>query len=83
MPPFQYLEPTSAADAAALLAGEAGAWPLAGATDLLPLVRDGIVPARRLVGIASLPELAGITAAAEGGGPAEGRVEHRRRGVHR
>ena len=66
MSPFQYLEPTSAADAVALLAGEAGAAPLAGATDLLPLVRDGIVPAQRLVGIASLPELAGITAAAGG-----------------
>ena len=63
MPPFQYLEPTSAAEAAALLAGEAGTLPLAGATDLLPLVRDGIVPAQRLVGIASLPELAGIAAA--------------------
>ena len=72
MPPFQYLEPTSADEAAALLAGDAGALPLAGATDLLPLVRDGIVPAQRLVGIASLPELGGIAAAdggaADGGG---------------
>ena len=67
MPPFQYLEPASAAEAAALLAGEAGALPLAGATDLLPLVRDGIVPAQRLVGIASLPELAGIAAADDSG----------------
>ena len=66
MPPFQYIQPASADEAAALLAGDAGALPLAGATDLLPLVRDGIVPAQRLVGIASLPELAGI--AAVGGG---------------
>ena len=74
MPPFQYLEPASADEAAALLAGDAGARPLAGATDLLPLVRDGIVPAQRLVGIASLPELAGV-AAVGGGGGADGAAD--------
>ena len=64
MPPFQYSEAQSVAEAVALLA-EPGAVAMGGGTDLLPQVRDGVVAAERLVGLAAIPGMAEI---AESGG---------------
>ena len=44
MPSFQYIEPQSLPEALALLT-DSGATPMGGGTDLLPQVKDGIVPA--------------------------------------
>ena len=64
MPSFQYTEPESLDEAVALLA-EPGAAAMGGGTDLLPQVRDGVVAAERLVGLAAIP---GMAAIAETGG---------------
>ena len=40
---------------------------MGGGTDLLPQVRDGVVAAGRLVGLAAIPELAAIEETADGG----------------
>ena len=64
MPPFQYVEAQTVDEAVALLA-EPGAVAMGGGTDLLPQVRDGVVAAERLVGLAAIP---GMTAIAETGG---------------
>ena len=65
MPTFQYTEPESLPEALSLLTAPDAA-PLGGGTDLLPQVKDGIVSARQLVGLAAIPEMAGI-AASNGG----------------
>ncbi len=54
MPPFHYAEPQSVPEAVALLA-QPGAVAMGGGTDLLPQVKDGVVPAERLVGLAAIP----------------------------
>ncbi len=59
MPPFQYTEAQSLPEAVALLA-EPGAVAMGGGTDLLPQVKDGVVTAERLVGLAAIPGMAAI-----------------------
>ncbi len=59
MPPFQYVEAQSVDEAVALLA-EPGAVAMGGGTDLLPQVKDGVVSAERLVGLAAIPGMAAI-----------------------
>ena len=66
MPPFHYIEPQSIDDAVALLA-EPGAVALGGGTDLLPQVRDGVVAADQLVGLAAIPEMTAIAETSDGG----------------
>ena len=66
MPPFEYIEPGSLEEAVALLA-EPGAVPVGGGTDLLPQVRDGVMDADRLVGLAAIPGLASIEETSGGG----------------
>ncbi len=61
MPPFQYTEPQSIDEALALLTDPATT-PIAGGTDLLPQVKDGVVAAERLVSLTAIPELANIAA---------------------
>jgi xanthine dehydrogenase YagS FAD-binding subunit len=61
MKPFAYASPRSLADAVALLAAEAmldgGARPLAGGTDLLPLLKADLAAPERLVDIKRLADL--------------------------
>ena len=64
--PFDYIEAHSIQEAVALL-GEPGTVAMGGGTDLLPQVRDGVVAAKRLVGLAAIPELAAIEETADGG----------------
>ena len=64
--PFDYIEAHSIQKAVALL-GEPGTVAMGGGTDLLPQVRDGVVAAGRLVGLAAIPELAAIEETADGG----------------
>ena len=59
MPPFEYIEPQSVDEAADLLA-EPGSVAMGGGTDLLTQVRDGVVPADRLVGLAAIPGMSTI-----------------------
>ena len=66
MPPFEYTEPQSLEEAVALLA-EPGAVAMGGGTDLLPQVRDGVVPAGRLVGLTAIPGMAAIAETDDGG----------------
>ena len=65
MPPFQYVEAQSLPDAIALLS-QPGAVAMGGGTDLLPQVKDGVVAAERLVGLAAIPGMAAIAETAEG-----------------
>ena len=65
MPSFQYTEAQSVDEAVALLA-QPGAVAMGGGTDLLPQVRDGVVPADRLVGLAAIPGMAAIAETADG-----------------
>lgn len=61
MNPFEYIEPGSLEEAAALLAEDpSGTKPIAGGTDLLAEVKDGIERPRRLVSLAGLKELQGV-----------------------
>ena len=64
MPQFQYIEANSLDEAVSLLS-QPGATAMGGGTDLLPQVKDGVVEAEHLVGLASIP---GMTAVAETGG---------------
>ena len=64
MPPFQYVEAQTVPEVLALLA-QPGAVAMGGGTDLLPQVRDGVVAAERLVGLAAI---SGMAAIAETGG---------------
>ena len=66
MPPFQYTDAHSIDDAVALLA-EPGAVALGGGTDLLPQVRDGVVAADQLVGLAAIPGMTAIAETSDGG----------------
>ena len=65
MPPFQYSEPRTVDEAVALLA-QPGAVAMGGGTDLLPQVRDGVVPAERLIGLATIPGMSAIAETADG-----------------
>ncbi len=64
--PFTLHRPASLAEAAALLAATPGARPLAGGTDLLPNLRDGIAEPPALVDLAGIAELATIAVTREG-----------------
>ncbi len=61
LPPFELRRPKSAADAVAVLAGEGpAARPVAGGTDLWPNMKRRHQTARVVVGLTSIPGLAGI-----------------------
>ncbi len=62
MPPFQYTEPQTIPDATALLTAEPAldARIIAGGSDLLDEVKEGIINPGRLVSLASIPGLNGI-----------------------
>ena len=60
MHPFQYVEPQSLAEASALLA-DSDAHIIAGGSDLLDEVKEGIISPSRVVSLAAVPNLAGIT----------------------
>ncbi len=65
MNPFQYSEPQTLAEAVALL-GEADAHVIAGGSDLLDEVKEGIISPGHVVSLASVPDLAGINEAGQG-----------------
>jgi xanthine dehydrogenase YagS FAD-binding subunit len=62
MRPFDYASPTRVEDVLRLLAadGDGRVRPLAGGTDLLPLMKADVVAPARLVNVKGLPDLAGI-----------------------
>jgi xanthine dehydrogenase YagS FAD-binding subunit len=66
MKTFDYLRPTTIAEAVAA-ASEPGAAYLAGGTNLLDLMKGGITQPRRLVDVNHLPELAAIEQLTDGG----------------
>lgn len=59
MGPFEYYQASSVSEACELLSDD-GAMVLAGGTDLLIAMKRGIVNPRRLIHIASIPELHGV-----------------------
>jgi xanthine dehydrogenase YagS FAD-binding subunit len=62
MQAFEYARPKSAQEAAKLLAGgETEALPLAGGTDLISLMKDGVATPKRLVSLQHVGELKGIS----------------------
>ena len=65
MPPFQYTEAQSVGEAVTLLS-RPGAAAMGGGTDLLPQVKDGVVAADQLVGLAAIPGMAAIAEIADG-----------------
>ncbi len=65
MPPFQYTEAQSVDEAVALLS-EPGAVVMGGGTDLLPQVKDGVISAGRLIGLAAIPGMSAIAETAGG-----------------
>ena len=64
--PFTLCRPGSLAEAATLLAATPGARLLAGGTDLLPNLRDGLGEPAALVDLAGVAELSAITITGEG-----------------
>jgi len=64
--PFTLCRPASLAEAAALLAATPGARPLAGGTDLLPNLRDGLGEPPALIDLAGIAELSVIAVARDG-----------------
>lgn len=58
MPPFEYARPGSVEEALGLLTP--GAEPLAGGTDLLSLMKDGILAPKRLVSLVAIEDLRGV-----------------------
>lgn len=67
LPPFEYLRPRTVAEAAEMLAAHDGqALAMAGGSDLLPKMKRGQIEPAYLVGLRGLPELAGISAEADG-----------------
>ncbi len=66
MPPFEYISARSIDEAVALLS-QTGRVAMGGGTDLLTQVRDGVVAADRLVGLAAIPGLDDISETADGG----------------
>ena len=79
MPPFDYIEAQSIAEALALLSAP-GSSAMGGGTDLLTQVRDGVTPADRLVGLAAIPGMGVISEAPQAW---RRRPDHRRRNHHR
>lgn len=65
MPPFQYVEAQSVAEAVALLS-EGGAVAMGGGTDILAQVKDGVVETERLVGLAAIPDFSAIAETGDG-----------------
>lgn len=63
---FAYERPTSLADALAALA-DPNVLPIAGGTDLLTCVEEGLAAPARVVDVRGLTELAGITSTPDGG----------------
>jgi xanthine dehydrogenase YagS FAD-binding subunit len=67
MADFEYVKAGSLPEAVELLGdGSAGAVAIAGGTDILPQVRDGIVSARRLVDVAAISGMADIVESVDG-----------------
>ncbi len=68
MHPFQYHEPRSLADAVALLTAESGADVriIAGGSDLLDEVKEGIIAPSRVVSLAGIPGQTGVAETADG-----------------
>ena len=65
MPQFTYIEANSLDEAVALLSVP-GSVAMGGGTDLLPQVKDGVVAAEHLVGLASIAGMAAIAETGEG-----------------
>ena len=64
MPPFQLLSPQSVPEAVALLSaaeGSENALPIAGGSDLLSEIKEGVARPGTLVSLAAIPDLRGIT----------------------
>jgi xanthine dehydrogenase YagS FAD-binding subunit len=67
MRPFEYATPTSKEQAISLLGMQWGhSEVIAGGTDILALMKDDVVHPSRLVSIAQIKELSGVTAAPQG-----------------
>ena len=67
LPPFEYLLPRTAGEAAEMLAAHDGlAMAIAGGSDLLPKMKRRQIEPTHLVGLRGLPELAGISAEPDG-----------------
>jgi 4-hydroxybenzoyl-CoA reductase subunit beta len=67
LPPFEYLSPRTAGEAAEMLAAHDGlAMAVAGGTDLLPKMKRRQFEPAWLIGLRGLPELAGIAAGPDG-----------------
>src|SRR2546430_16712187 len=67
MRPFEYVSPTTKAQAVSLLgASWGGTEILAGGTDLLALMKDDIVSPKRLVNIKNIRDLRGISSSPQG-----------------
>jgi xanthine dehydrogenase YagS FAD-binding subunit len=65
--PFEYVEPRSLDQAVALLSALPDATQIiAGGTDLLSEMKEGVVKPQRLVGLAGIPDLHGIVVTASG-----------------
>ena len=68
MQAFEYARPKSTQEAVKLLSGAEGeALPLAGGTDLISLMKDGVATPKRLVSLQHVTELKGITFHRESG----------------
>ena len=68
MQAFEYARPTSVKEAVQLLASAKGeARPLAGGSDLLDLMKDGVARPERLVSLGQVKELRGIEFSSSGG----------------
>ena len=67
LPPFEYLRPRTAGEAAEMLTAHDGlAMAIAGGSDLLPKMKRRQIEPTHLVGLRGLPELAGISAEPDG-----------------
>jgi 4-hydroxybenzoyl-CoA reductase subunit beta len=66
MPDFQYLRPTTAADAVALRAANASSRYIAGGTDLLPNIRRGLVETGVVIDLGGIAELTHIELGKDG-----------------
>ena len=60
LPPFRLARPHDLAEASAILAGDPNARVLAGGTDLVANLRDGLVAPSTLVDLGAIEELAGV-----------------------
>lgn len=62
MHPFEYVEARSIAEAVAMLSAQPGdSRVIAGGSDLLSEIKEGVVTPRQLVGLSGIPELSGVT----------------------